>query len=267
MQTMKLSLVALIVAPALAGCGYMSYLTPPSARPIIEDHAAKQLNTFAVQPSRRMVIVKSNINNNGDLGSAAVDKGLLRDNAVLVCAEASPDVADDIAASVAAAVAAKGSSSAASAPTGELGASYANALAISGQALFKRSQSLQFYRDAAYHLCQAKVNGFIKDHEYLREFQALVKDAKELLTAETPWLYLTQATAPEAATRARESAKAAIPEVTVTMENGSPKVVLRPSSAKSDSSGSSEAQTGKPADPAKGGDTSQGSKPGPAPKK
>jgi hypothetical protein len=124
----------------------------------------------------------------------------------MICAEASPDVSDDILASLAAAASAKGPS-AGEAKAAEAGASLAQALATTGQSLFKRSQALQLYRDAAYHLCQAKLNGFLKDEEFNSRLDTALANAVTLLRLEIPWLYASQAVASVNAGEAKEEIK------------------------------------------------------------
>jgi hypothetical protein len=235
---MKLPVFSVLAVAALATLGACSAFTPPIAKPIIEDHAQKQINTFAVMPSRRMVIVKSNVNHQGEAASGAeLEKGLLPDRAVVLCAEASPDVSDDIAASVAAAAAAKAPAASGEAKPAELGASFAQALATTGQALFKRTQALQLYRDIAYHLCQAKMNGFLNDEQFRDKLAHAEQTATSVMQYEIPWLYLSQ-TLGDAQ---RESIKAALKQnITVgpdsiTLDNGGSKTVVpipgRPASA------------------------------------
>lgn len=185
---MKKFMMTITLSTLSAAC---STLTPPIARPIIEDHAQNQVNAFAIQPSRRMLLVKSNVNRQNDVPVTALKDGLLPDRAILMCAEASPDVTDDILASLALAASGKGPSDKGS-TTMEANASLAHALATSGQVIFKRSQALQFYRDIAYHLCQAKANGFIKDEEFDARLSSAQENAVQLLAIEVPWLYLAQ---------------------------------------------------------------------------
>lgn len=222
------SALALAALASLAGC---SAFTPPIAKPIIEDHAQKQVNTFAVMPSRRMVIVKSNVNHQGDAipASALTKTGLLPDRAVMLCAEASPDVSDDIAASVAAAAAAKGPAPASGAASPELGASFAQALATTGQALFKRTQALQLYRDIAYHLCQAKMNGFIDDQQFHDKLAQAEQTASGVLRDEIPWLYLSQTlgdTQRDAINAALKQNITIGPDGSITVDQGGHKVVV-----------------------------------------
>jgi hypothetical protein len=217
---------AVLALIMLGGC---SVFTPPAAKPIIEDHAQKQINTFAVMPSRRMVIVKSNVNQQGDLAppSALTKDGLLKDKAVVLCAEASPDVSDDIAASLAAAASGKGPS-AGEAKAAEAGISFAQALATTGQSLFKRTQALQLYRDTAYHLCQAQINGFIKDEEFLLRLVEAEKTAKELLKIEIPWLYLSQILneSQKEAIKSAVQQSITVADGKITIDNGKDKVVV-----------------------------------------
>lgn len=178
---------------ALAGLAGCSLFSQPATKPIIEDHAQNQLNTFAIQSSRRMMIVKSNINHQGDKGVKALDDdGLLKDKAVVLCAEAAPDVTDDILSSLSAAASGAGPS-AGDAKAAQLGVSLAQALATTGQILFKRTQSLQLYRDSAYHLCQAKINGFIDNDQFRERLDHAQAQAAALLQLELPLMYAAQA--------------------------------------------------------------------------
>jgi hypothetical protein len=129
----------------LTGC---AYLTPPFEHPIIEQHAQDRINTFAVIPSRRMMIVKSEEN---------PDK--TKERVMLVCAEAPADVTDNLASTLAASLAVSGKAADAS-------AALSRTLSTLGQNLFKRTQGIQLFRDRSYHLCQARMNGFITNDQY-----------------------------------------------------------------------------------------------------
>jgi len=222
---MKLAALSGFVLTCLSAC---SAFTPPIAKPIIEDHAQNQINTFAVMPSRRMVIVKSNVNHQGDaVPAASLKDGLLTDRAVVLCAEASPDVSDDIASSLAAAATAKGPS-AGDAKAAEVGASIAHALATTGQSLFKRTQALQLYRDMAYHLCQAKINGFLSDEEFREKLARAEFIATDVMKFEIPWLYISQALNDSQRDSIRAAMKHTITVVngSITVENGNAKTVM-----------------------------------------
>ncbi len=135
----------LVAGVALTGC---SYLTKPIEHPIIEQHAQNRINTFAVIPSRRMMIVKSQEN---------ADPA--REKIIHICAEAPADVTDNLASTLAASLAVSGKAADAS-------AGIAATLSTVGQNLFKRTQGIQLFRDRSYHLCQARMNGFIDDAQY-----------------------------------------------------------------------------------------------------
>ena len=52
------------------------------------------------------------------------------------------------------------------------------------QAAFRRTQGLQFYRDSAYQWCQAYLNGFIDDAEFLQKLKRLEEKAALLIAKE-----------------------------------------------------------------------------------
>ncbi len=143
---MKNPASVLLASLALTGC---SYLTKPMEHPIIEQHAQSRVNTFAVIPSRRMMIVKSQENPDP-----------AREKLIHICAEAPADVTDNLASTLAASLAVSGKAA-------EASIGVATTLATVGQNLFKRTQGIQLFRDRSYHLCQARINGFMNDAQYL----------------------------------------------------------------------------------------------------
>ncbi|HET8746601.1 MAG TPA: hypothetical protein VFM98_13420 [Ramlibacter sp.] len=133
-----------------SGCAYLS---PPAENPIIEQHARNRINTFAVVPARRVVLVKAERANDDN-------------SPLVVCGEAPADVTDNIASTFAASLAAS------AAKGNEVSAGISRSLETFGQILFKRSQGLQLFRDQSYYLCQARMNNFITDAEYKQELKA-----------------------------------------------------------------------------------------------
>ncbi|MFL6235994.1 MAG: hypothetical protein ACJ76N_22880 [Thermoanaerobaculia bacterium] len=158
----------------LSGC---RTFTPPIEWPVFEQHAQGRVNAFSVIPSRRMVIVKS-----GELKNGAP---------VLICAEASADVADNLTSTLAASLAAAGPSTGQD-KAASASAAVSKALETSAQFLFKRTQGVQLYRDAMYHLCQARMNGFITDTEYKERATALIAEVVPLIKMELPLLQQAQ---------------------------------------------------------------------------
>lgn len=143
---MKNMVIVLVAVLALPGC---AYFTKPVEHPIIEQHAQNRINTFAVIPSRRMMIVKSLENPDP-----------AREKLIHICAEAPADVTDNLASSLAASLAVSGKAA-------EASAGVISTLGTVGQNLFKRTQGIQLFRDRSYHLCQARMNGFLNDTEYI----------------------------------------------------------------------------------------------------
>lgn len=164
-----------MVVFAVAGC---SHLTPPFEHPIIEQHAQDRINTFGVIPSRRMVLVKKEMTT--------------EDRKIVICAEAPADVTDNLAAQLAASLSAEVSPG----PTGnksiDASAAINRTLNTYAQFLFKRTQGIQLFRDRSYHLCQARMNGFIDDKQYLEATNKLMDEAAKLIEKEIPYLQNTQ---------------------------------------------------------------------------
>jgi hypothetical protein len=134
----------------ISGCAYLS---PPAENPIIEQHARNRINTFAVVPARRVVLIKAERANDDN-------------SPLVVCGEAPADVTDNIASTFAASLAAS------AAKGNDISAGISRSLETFGQLLFKRSQGLQLFRDQSYYLCQARMNNFITDAEYKTELKA-----------------------------------------------------------------------------------------------
>ena len=155
-------LLALSVFPLIAGCAYLS---PPAENPIIEQHARERINTFAVVPARRMMIVKS-------------DKYDDKNSDITICAEAPSDVTDNIASTFAASLAAAAKTG------GEVSAGMTRTLETFGQLLFKRSQGIQLFRDRSFYLCQARMNGFITKDQYQERLDKAFSEVIPLIEKE-----------------------------------------------------------------------------------
>jgi hypothetical protein len=147
---MRVLLPAAGVVLLTSGCAYLS---PPAENPIIEQHARNRINTFAVVPARRVVLIKA-------------ERAHDDDSPLVVCGEAPADVTDNIASTFAASLAAS------AAKGNDVSAGISRSLETFGQILFKRSQGLQLFRDQSYYLCQARMNNFIDDAEYKAELKA-----------------------------------------------------------------------------------------------
>ena len=173
-QNMK-TFSVFLASMALSGC---AWFTPPMANPTNEAHATPKLghvNMFSMIPSRRMVIVGNDSSGNEPNGDRAV-----------ICAEASADVTDNLISTLSASLSASGS--VASKGSGELSAGISQALATAAQFLYKRTQGVQLYRDSMYHLCQARMNGYIDNVEYKDKSKALLEASVALITLEIPRL-------------------------------------------------------------------------------
>jgi hypothetical protein len=165
------SMIALVVM--FSGC---RTFTRPMEWPVFEQHAQKRVNTFSVIPSRRMVIVKSDEPKNGAK--------------LFVCAEASADVTDNLTSTLAASLAAAGPSSG-DGKAANASVAVNTTLGTTAQFLFKRTQGVQLYRDAMYHLCQARMNGFISDQEYKERANSLLNEVIPLIKMELSLLPVT----------------------------------------------------------------------------
>lgn len=187
-MNIKLLMIS-ILATGLAAC---SAFTPPKEKPVIEDHVGDRIGTLATTAERRMVLVD-----------------LKKDH---FCAEPSPDVAEAINSSIRAA--AEASAKATSGNEAKISGEIAKTLATSINTLFVRTQGIQLFRDGSFALCQARMNGDIKDNAYATRFDALLEKAVELIKAELPLVAqrLTQqmiSSAQTAAGDAKASADAA----------------------------------------------------------
>lgn len=141
-----------------------STFTPPKEKPVIEDRVGDRIGTLATTSERRIVLVD-----------------LKKDH---FCSEPSPDVAEAINSSIRAAVdaSAKYGNGADIKVSGEI----ARQLATSINSIFTRTQGIQLFRDGSFALCQARMNGDIKDHEFAKRYDFLLDRAVELIKAELP---------------------------------------------------------------------------------
>jgi hypothetical protein len=99
-----------------------------------------------------------------------------------MCAEAPADAAGQYASTFAGALAA---------PVGGtqgITAEARAAMAVAIKQLFKRSQGVQFYRDAVFALCNAYLNGVLSKEEYAAELKTLREVAADLIKTEIPFL-------------------------------------------------------------------------------
>ena len=156
-------------AAAAVSCLFLSacasYFT--ARPPVIEDKVGlsgrETVGTLATAPDYRVVYVRL-------------------DNQAKLCAEAPADAGAQFGSTFAAAL---------STPAGgakEIGIEAKAGLAVAMKQLFKRSQGIQLYRDAAFSLCNLYLNQGITEAQYFMELQELRKAAVGLIEKEIPYL-------------------------------------------------------------------------------
>jgi len=169
-------LIATTTAVMMSGC---SLLTPPKARPIVEDHSSSPWNwrggvkygVYTTSAERREVLIKYFKLEDGQWHST-------------MCAEPSPDVAEAITSSLTGSLTASAQASDAEKANATLAAT--QALATSINSLFKRSQGVQFFRDGAFALCTAYLNGWMTDAQYSEAYKSLLTASTGLIALEMP---------------------------------------------------------------------------------
>lgn len=144
-------------------------LTEPKTNPVIEDSIKTSngavLGTLATTAERRLVLVP--------LAGKHVGK---------FCAEPSPDAAESLVASFKASLEASGKAE--NSAEAKLKSEFARSLATSAGSLTKRSQGLQMFRDGVFALCQARMNEFLTDAEFVEQTWRLRQEAGKLIDAE-----------------------------------------------------------------------------------
>jgi hypothetical protein len=183
MKRRKIQMGILLLTLLILGCGH-SFFAEPKNNPVIEDKIKiglkEVLGTLATTAERRTVIVKLHNSNQGsDIGK--------------FCAEPPPDVAENIVSQIGLLLEAQAKLTP---PAGEPGLEgkgkidFNKLLQTTIQALVKRSQGLQLYRDGMYSYCQSYLNGAFKnDDEYKDKLDELLWRAFQLIWLE---LHLTQ---------------------------------------------------------------------------
>lgn len=136
-----------VITFPLSGCGLGIFAG--SKAPVIEDKVGSwphyQVGTLAVTTDRRMVLVKLK-DTNGQQGK--------------FCSEPPPDAGQNISSALSYLL----DISSEKIDT-ELKLELAKSFATNFQSFIKRSQGLQLYRDAMYHLCQNYLNGSVTDQD------------------------------------------------------------------------------------------------------
>jgi hypothetical protein len=158
---MKIFLTLGVAVFFLGGC---SVFTPPKEKPVIEDTVGSRIGTLATTAERRVVLVDLN-----------------KDH---FCAEAAPDVAESVNSSIRAAVEYSSKGTSASERTAQ--AEIARQLSTSISMLFSRTQGVQLFRDGSYALCQARMNGDVKDKDFQAHLDRLLAHSVELIKLELP---------------------------------------------------------------------------------
>lgn len=151
----------------------------PAARPVVEDHSGN-LGTLATLAQRRMVITKKIYKN--EKRELGIWHGGHYESKF--CAEPPPDAVDDLVSTIKLTLNASNNQ--------DIGVKteVANALKTVAKSLFKRSQGIQFFRDATYTLCQASLNGDIGEEEYCKIYKEIMKISKEIIILELPDLVI-----------------------------------------------------------------------------
>jgi hypothetical protein len=212
MHKNNLSIVFILcLAFTVAAC---AAFTPPIEKPIISDNC-RGLTTFAIIPSRRMVIVKPFIKPSTSENEAKFDtenehKGRDIFLPKFVCSEPVPDVSDNIASSFSAAITAKGQFD--TNASAEIASNLAKVLGTTSVNLFKRTQGLQLYRDGMYNLCLAAMNNQINSpEEYNAAANLLLERAFYLIDKEIKYSHeaAAEASAQNAASSATDAKKPA----------------------------------------------------------
>ncbi len=189
-------------------CSYFNKREPQS--PIIPDNS-RGVTTFAIIPSRRLVILKPTPTTEQEkmaFGENKIDDIFFPKQ---ICGEPPPDVSDNIATAISEALSAKGN--VAEKGSLEFASNFAKSLSTTAVLLFKRTQGLQLYRDGMYNLCLAVMNGQIGNRaEYDAAAKSLLAEAVKLIEKEIPYMQATAAevSAQNAATSATEAKKAAV---------------------------------------------------------
>lgn len=166
--------IIMTITAAVSGCGY-SPLTSRNDNPIIIDKLnsaswfyAADLRTVATKADRRLALVRVGVSPGMDTVRMPVG---------FICAEPPPDIAESTAQLIALA---------ASAGDGkrQLGVGYSKEDIADVALLLRRSQGIQFARDAFFQMCLARMNGVIADEEWTLLFSAVSDVSKAMVLEE-----------------------------------------------------------------------------------
>ncbi len=193
----------LAVMPAflpILGCGLQPFVQPKT-NPVIEEGIGS-VQTVATTAERRLAYVRRADVKIAPVRVSAVDAESARlpsrqvgepnPNRILLgrfggkegeyCAEPSPDSIESLAAAFS--LAASGSGTKLESMSAELRTDFAKTLATTAASIFRRTQGVQLYRDGAFLLCQAMMNGYMDAYEYRQALKFLRLDAVDLIKEE-----------------------------------------------------------------------------------
>lgn len=154
------------VTLSLSGCGLGIFASPKA--PVIEDKVGSwphyQVGTLAVTTDRRMVLVKLK-DTDGQQGK--------------FCSEPPPDAGQNVSSALSSLL----DVSSEKIDT-DIKLELAKSFATNFQSFIKRSQGLQLYRDAMYHLCQSYLNGSVTDNDMKALSETFFTQAVQLIEKE-----------------------------------------------------------------------------------
>ncbi len=160
-----------LICVSVTACGFDRRINP-----VLPTRVGSEVDALATDANRRLVLSQTGTKSNGQ-------------KTRFVCAEPSPDTVEALAASLSA----SGSSKRANGNVTE--AEIKRTLATSAGLLLRRSQGLQFYRDAVFALCQGAMNGIRDEDAIAKQFKELTELSANLIRAEiTSAAWATQPT-------------------------------------------------------------------------
>ncbi len=170
-------IAAISIVTLVSGCG-APWLVAPGSNPVIEDKVGikdkEVLGTLATTANRRTVLVK-------------LTSSKEKNDAGKFCAEPPPDVAENIVSQLKLLLEAEAKITP---PAGKAGGEgkakgdFEKLLNTTIQALGKRSQGLQLFRDGMYNYCQAYLNDAMNESEFQKQSSDLLTAATKLITKE-----------------------------------------------------------------------------------
>jgi len=171
------SLLIASIAVLVSGCGTPVF-SERKANPVIKSKIGS-LDLAANTSARRNVYIRTAdtaaaSERSNRLGMAGIVGGRKGE----MCAEPPPEAIEALVATFAARAEVSGTSGK------SFEAGLERGLSTSIASTFKRSQGIQFYRDAAFTICTAMLNGYIKPGEYTEQLWRARDAAKEVMLAE-----------------------------------------------------------------------------------